>query len=244
MHTEIKPLVINGVNGTYGRYRGSAKWKARTPACIPHQHWTSQERPAPTEYSASALMRVLVRFYDNCQNGHNTFSITASIWRPGYRDGEAGGCLHNEIAAAFPELAPLIKWHGVSVDSPMHYVENTLYWLGYRGFCGRDQYGPPNLSFARNTACWQDMPENFICPEELREVAPKELFHPQKKMYEQAVIDALHDRLGPMIDEFKQDILRIGFLWEAPANTDTDTAPALTLTTSDRYVSIPQHIRP
>lgn len=70
------------------------------------------------EFTISAT----VRFDDECGNGHNTFSITGEIPAQGMF-----GCLHDEIAKHFPELAPLIKWHLVSTDGPMHYVANVTY---------------------------------------------------------------------------------------------------------------------
>lgn len=80
-----------------------------------------------------------VRHDDECGNGHNTFSITAEIhekcsngmWRE-----YSGGCLHDEVANHFPELAPLIKWHLCSTDGPLHYVSNTLYLAGDRDCWG------------------------------------------------------------------------------------------------------------
>ena len=68
---------------------------------------------------------VEIRFDDQCGNGHNTFSITMDS-RKQYA-GAFGGCMHDEIAAAFPEYAYLIKWHLTSTDGPMHYVANTVY---------------------------------------------------------------------------------------------------------------------
>ena len=80
-----------------------------------------------------------VRHDAKCGNGHNTFSITGSIdrkskngsWIDGY-----GGCIHDEIAKHFPELAPFIKWHLTSADEPMHYVANAVYLAGNRDFKG------------------------------------------------------------------------------------------------------------
>lgn len=87
--------------------------------------------------------RVLVeaRFDDNPVNYHETFAITGSYWtaedrKRRTREPSAGGCIHEEIAAAFPELAHLIKWHLTSVDGPMHYIANTLYHA-----CNRDYHG-------------------------------------------------------------------------------------------------------
>lgn len=67
---------------------------------------------------------------DQCRNGHNTFSMTASIWEKRTRCGSwlqtAGGCHHDEIVKHFPELAPYVKWHLCSTDGPMHYLANTM----------------------------------------------------------------------------------------------------------------------
>ena len=84
-------------------------------------------------YGEPSFMNVEVRYDDECGNGHNSFAITADI-RPvdHRRGGGAGGCLHDEVAKHFPELAPFIKWHLCSSDGPMHYIANTVYkhaWL-------------------------------------------------------------------------------------------------------------------
>lgn len=76
-------------------------------------------------------------------NSRPYFSITADIVtreRIAYEnthriDGKiywdcGGGCCHDDIARAFPKLAPLIAWHlSDDTGSPSHYVENALYWL-------------------------------------------------------------------------------------------------------------------
>ena len=99
------------------------------------QTWVSEKR-AIEGYGAGARMQVEVRYDDNCRNGHNTFSITATVARPRRRDCEACGCLHDDIAAVFPELAPLIKWHLVSDDGPMHYTANTVFHASDRDHWG------------------------------------------------------------------------------------------------------------
>lgn len=87
-------------------------------------------------YGTNASITVELRFDDTCNNGHESFAITAEVRRPNQRDVEACGCLHEDIARVFPELAPLIKWHLVGADGPMHYVDDTLYHAG-----DRDCYG-------------------------------------------------------------------------------------------------------
>lgn len=71
-------------------------------------------------------MSVMVRYDDECGNGHNTFSMTVDIrtLRGGYY---MGGCCHEKIKTFFPELAPYVKWHLTSSDGPMHYIDNSLY---------------------------------------------------------------------------------------------------------------------
>ena len=114
-------------------------------------------------------MVVKLRHDDECNNGHNTFSITGELWeseRKYYNNGNDGrekgliscGCIHEDIMIYFKvTYGPLIKWHLVSDDGPMHYVANTLYHLGY-------QNNPtPNLGHARSSAVWPDMPESFLC---------------------------------------------------------------------------------
>lgn len=66
-----------------------------------------------------------IRYDDQCGNKHNSFAITATMYRDG---GEySGGCLHDDIVKYAPELSYLIKWHHVSSDGPMHYIANTMY---------------------------------------------------------------------------------------------------------------------
>lgn len=88
-------------------------------------------------------IKVNIQYDDNCGNGHNTFSITGET-----RD--SGGCIHDEIAERFPELAKFIKWHLVSSDGPLHYVANSLYHA--QSLLGKK----PDLNAARACAVWPD----------------------------------------------------------------------------------------
>ncbi len=87
-------------------------------------------------WGRGAQIKAEVRFDDSCRNGHNSFAITGEIYIPGRRDCEACGCLHEEIAKAFPELEPFLKWHGCAADEPMHYVGNTVYHASDRDCWG------------------------------------------------------------------------------------------------------------
>lgn len=103
-----------------------------------------------------------VRYDDECGNGHNSFAITGTIGsqRKRARDGGvlAGGCLHDEVAAHFPELAPLIKWHLCSSDGPMHYTANVLYLAGDR-----------ELDAARRAAIWPEATDEELTAPDLKE---------------------------------------------------------------------------
>ncbi len=203
---------VLGVGGVWkragGAKRGAHLWGT--------QRWRSVARPIDG-YGAGAVLAVDLRFDDDCNNGHNSFSMCADVTTPASRsrnDIEAGGQLHAEIARVFPELAPLSRWHLVSSDGPMHYEANTLYWLGWQGWCSGGPTNPPNLDYARRVACWPDMPESFVCPEHSRNA----LGLRSKAEHEAAsahIRKALADRLSGLLAEFRAAIEGAGFQWEA-----------------------------
>lgn len=86
-------------------------------------------------------LKAEIRWDDECGNGHNTFAITGDVYLCGVKGGrvcwESGGCVHDDVAKALPELAPFIKWHLCSSDGPMHGIANTLYLAGERDCWGK-----------------------------------------------------------------------------------------------------------
>lgn len=99
-----------------------------------------------------------LRFDDECQNGHETFSITGDldIFERGRIRDYSGGCIHEEIEKHFPELAHLIKWHLVSTDGPMHYLGNTLYLADDRDCHGLRKGEQRQIKNGRTGAlCWE-----------------------------------------------------------------------------------------
>lgn len=117
-------------------------------ATLASQTFTTESRKLPGA-PASWRIRAEIRFDDNCFNGHNSFAITASVedtsqTRRHLRE-VMGGCCHDEIAKAFPELAPLIRWHLTSSDGPMHYIANTVYHAGDRDHSGRRKGEPSSF---------------------------------------------------------------------------------------------------
>lgn len=97
---------------------------------------------------------VVMRFDDECNNGHETFAITADI-REDRRE-YMGGCCHEEIAKQFPEWAHLIPWHLTSTDGPMHYIANTVYHAGDRDCWGLRLGEEKQIINGRtNEPCWE-----------------------------------------------------------------------------------------
>lgn len=120
MTTTTTPHEIHGALGYFLAGAAPAPNAAR-------QEWRSGYRVIPRH--PGHMLRVTVEFDDRCGNGHATFAITAEqidekgAWA-------AGGCLHEAIAEVFPELAPLLKWHGCHTEGPLHYLANTVYLAG------------------------------------------------------------------------------------------------------------------
>lgn len=124
-----------GVPGRFHNVIGEAG-----ASVVRNQTFGTESRPC-LSYGPKCVIRAEVRFDDECKNGHNTFAITGTVTdtsqtRRHLRE-VAGGCLHEEIAKAFPELAPLIRWHLTSSDGPMHYIANTVYHAGNRDHWGK-----------------------------------------------------------------------------------------------------------
>ena len=140
-------------------------------------------------YGPGAMFTATVHYDDDCGNGHNSFSVTAHVVTPASKrrnDIEAGGCMHEEIAQVFPELAPFIKWHLCESDGPMHYVANSLYWAG------KTKWEKPNLKNFRATAIWPDATEQDMAS---------------------ATEASLMARLPALMDEFRSAVESLGFTY-------------------------------
>jgi len=138
-----------------------------------------------------------VRYDDECNNGHNSFTITADIdRRSGNRWVEhGGGCCHDEIVKHFPELVPLIKWHLCSSDGPMHYPANVTYHAGDRDCWGLRKGKERNLDHARSCAIWPEATDAILLQD--------------KKHLEASLLD----RLPALLDEFQAAVESLGFTY-------------------------------
>ena len=101
-----------------------------------------------TENGTQYKLTCVLRYDDECGNGHNTFSITGEQYRKagnGRWCKDSFGCLHEDIAKHFPEYAHLIKWHLTSSDGPMYYLANTIYHASSKDCWGKRKGDPASF---------------------------------------------------------------------------------------------------
>lgn len=142
------------VLGVSGRWIGHTIKPGQKLGTWFQQKWISGVRTY-TENGRLRYWRVEMRFDDSCNNGHNTFAITAEggdatpTKEPGKKyyslRSDCGGCAHDEIAKYFPEFAPLIPFHLCDANGPMHYIANTLYFAGNRDCWGKTKGEPKSF---------------------------------------------------------------------------------------------------
>lgn len=132
MHGE-KAHTINGVEGRlfWGSKPGAALFTTQKWIGEKRRLCDAQKDENGRVYQGALFVRPEIRFDDTCNNGRHSFAVTGTITEAG-RGEVGGGCCHDEIVKAFPELAPLVKWHLFDSNDPMHYVANTLYHAGDR----------------------------------------------------------------------------------------------------------------
>jgi hypothetical protein len=111
--------------------------------------------PSPELRKATGLLNLpvtvtaLVRFDDDCRNGHCTFSVSGSYSQGSGRNKRGGGGqITQVIAEAFPVLAPLLKWGLWSTDGGLHYAANAVYLAGDRDCHGHRAGEPSSFSNA------------------------------------------------------------------------------------------------
>ena len=101
-----------------------------------------------TIYEGKLDLVVDIRYDDQCGNGHNTFAITGTVYKAGWRTDSAwlvGGCIHEIIEKHFPSLKKYLKWHGCSADGPLYFLANTMYHASDRDHNGRKAGDPTNM---------------------------------------------------------------------------------------------------
>ena len=104
-----------------------------------NQLFRKQVFTTPWRTEGTTKCRAFIRFDDECGNGHNSFAITGETqdFYQGRWHGGSFGCVHEDVAKCFPELAPFIKWHLTSSDGPMYYIANTKYHASNKDCWGK-----------------------------------------------------------------------------------------------------------
>ena len=105
-------------------------------------------------------MRINIRLDDECKNGHQDFSITATFWEIGKvrndRNMIAGGCCHDKILKHRPDLQIFVNLHLCDFTGcPMYAAENGFYHLtnGFNNTKPNDaNFKPEFCSYYRITA--------------------------------------------------------------------------------------------
>lgn len=143
--------VQHAIKGVNGRITHRTTKPDQSPELWFKQRWISESRKVDG-YGVPASMTVSIRFDDECGNKHNTFAITADVRTSDKRYSRdkgfiAGGCMHDEICTVFPELAPLIQWHLVSTNGPMHYIANVCYLAGNLDCNGKAKGEPISFEY-------------------------------------------------------------------------------------------------
>lgn len=83
--------------------------------------------------SKTGNYEIIIRLDDECKNGHEGFSITATFWKGIQRIDRnfiMGGCCHEEILSRHPELQIFVDLHLCDFKgAPMYAVANGYYHL-------------------------------------------------------------------------------------------------------------------
>lgn len=139
------------MHGVAGRWTHHTTKPGQAPGLWFRQRFVTERR----EYKEGARTRWMqceLRFDDECGNGFNSFAITGESGYcdaalkargVGYRlQADSFGCLHEDAARVFPELAHLIPFHLFDSRGPMHYAANAVYLAGDRDHWGKRKGEP------------------------------------------------------------------------------------------------------
>lgn len=142
-------------------------------------------------------IKVNLRYDDECGNGYNSFGITANIdckAKNGHWKESSCGCLHEEIAKYFPKLTPFIKWHLMSTNEPLHYIENALYHAGLTKYkeAKNEDYLKSTIIFG---ALESDYAVNWI------------------NLNKTELTERLQERLPLLVKEFRKAMESLGFIY-------------------------------
>jgi hypothetical protein len=146
---------------------------------------------------------------ESLSNQHPYFSITGVIYRKlknNHWQDESGGCIHKDIIKNFPQLKKFIKWHLTSIDSPMYYIENNLYWLGLRGWMDGKKDSPPKVNYFKHGSIWGECLIDYFIPVFLFIASKNKKIN---KIKESLIIKILNYRLPHIMEKFDKDMINL-----------------------------------
>lgn len=146
-----------------------------------------------------------IAWWDECKNGHNTFSIRLIAHivkhRHGYLDPKFVSVITDQIYSPelgtmqkyFPEFVKYLKYRLFSVYGPLYYFENTAYFASDKDYAANPK--EREIDKAVGSCLGQNLDRKVF------ELSTDEL------------MEALTDRLPAIMAEFKQDIEELGFVY-------------------------------
>ncbi len=129
---------------------------------------TSTLRHSIVVSKGNQITNIRITLDDDCNNGHEDFSITANIREKDSRGrmvDAGGGCCHEHILSLRPELKPFVDlhlctWQGV----PMHCAANAFYWLaGHLGLSYVEHHGGSGSSAKSKEECLRIFKDHVRC---------------------------------------------------------------------------------
>lgn len=113
---------------------------------------------------------IRIRLNDECKNGHEEFSVTATIYelRGTRKVDVGGGCCHDHILSLRPDLQPFVDlhlctWQGV----PMHCIANAFYWLaGYHDLSYVEYHGSSGSGAKSKEDCLRIFRSHVRCTDD------------------------------------------------------------------------------
>lgn len=137
------------------KYKIVCNWLQGLPSSLKIEFTTLGISEILESWGLTGAGKLVVKIrYDQRGNSHNSFAITGTIYRD-HREWGAG-CFHDDIRQFAPELAHLIKWHGMTSEGPLHYIANTMYHASDRD-CNGLRKGERKQIISGRTGfpCWQ-----------------------------------------------------------------------------------------
>jgi len=132
---------------------------------------TNALRHAIAVSKGNQVTDIRITLDDDCNNGHEDFSITANIREKNSRGNwvdVGGGCCHEHILSLRPDLKPFVDlhlctWQGI----PMHCAANAFYWLaGYLDLKYVEYHGSSGSGAKSNGECLRIFREHVRCTDE------------------------------------------------------------------------------